>query len=119
MNIKDRLKMEKELYFLRYIFTKPLDVIGGLIYEILSKPKNWLFIEAILFIALLYRDLVKSIFINYTIKFDILCWYGIAILFFTFMIDVYVRQTFQNDYKEWKKKQIENIEVESSDVKDS
>lgn len=110
MNLKQRLKLEKGIYFLKYIFQQPLNFIGESVWDLVTKPNNWLFAEVIILIFFLWRNLFIYLINNYKFIFDKITINILLLIFITFVIKVYLGQEFQEDYKKEKEKRImENV----------
>lgn len=106
MNLKQRLKFEKEIYFLKYIFQKPFSFVGESVWQLIKQPNNWLFAEFIALAFFLWRNLFFYVFNNYRITFDKITINILIIIFMTFVIKVFISQEFQEEYKKDKERRI-------------
>ena len=115
MNIRQRLKFEKETFFLKYIFLKPLDWLGATLYNVVSDPRILLGVESLVFIGYLFRTAVIDFFNKYTIIFDRWNINILILMFLTSMYYIYKTQMFQDEYREHKRKQIGEVSGEDDE----
>lgn len=109
MKISERLKFEKEIYFVKYIFKRPFFVLGGSVIDFLKKPSLWLFGEFFLLMFLLWRNLFFHVFKNFPIVFDKLIISIILLMMFTFVFKIYLSQGFQEEYRKEKEEKIKKL----------
>jgi len=113
MKISQRLKLEKELHFLKYFLQRPFYLLGNAFWETVKNLRNWMFIGFILLLGFLFRNLFISIINNYLVIDKIVITIAIAIAIF-YVLDQYFSQEFQEDYRQTKAKKIEKqIQIET------
>ena len=106
MKLKNRLKLEKEVYFLKYIISRPFYSIGGAVSDLLVNPHNWLVAEIILFFGVVFRKSIAESIFKYPMIIDKFAVYIILLFVLTLVIKAYISQKFQNEYKKEKEDSI-------------
>ncbi|MBU0959488.1 MAG: hypothetical protein KKB31_06085 [Nanoarchaeota archaeon] len=107
LKLKDRLKFEKEVHFVKYVFTNPLKLLFKSVKE-LNNSKNLLFFEFLIFIIVIYRTFIFWLFENFKIVFDKITLFVLFIMALTFVYYVYSSQIFQEDYRKKKEEKLKD-----------
>lgn len=107
MNLKERLKFEKEIFFIKYIFTKPFQLLWGSVTT--ETPSLLLFMEFIVLIIFLFRKIILYTFKNFPIIFDYKIVLVLIIMAITSVYSVYSNQRFQEDYKKDKEEKLKEL----------
>ena len=107
MDLKQILKLEKEIYFLKYLLFKPVSYIGEAVWDLITNIDRWLFFEFILLVFFVFEGFFINIVRQFPPVFNKKVLTLLVIIFMTFMIRVYFTQSFQQEYNEEKKMKIE------------
>lgn len=108
MNLQDKLKFEKELFFLKYLLKKPFKFLGGYFFLIMKDPKLWLGIESILLAGLIFRKIIIRIITDYKPLIDWKVYSFFWIMVITYVLSIYFSQEFQGEYHQEKEEKIKN-----------
>lgn len=117
MDLKQILKIEKEVYFLKYILFKPVSYIGEAIWELITNVDKWLFFEFILLVFFVFESFFVDLIHQFPPVFNKKVLTLLIIIGMTFVVRVYFTQSFQQEYKEEKKRKIEE-QFSSEEAKD-
>lgn len=107
MKLKDRLKFEKEVHFVKYVFAHPFSILFLSLKE-LKKSENLLFFEFLIFLVVIYRTFIFWLFENFKIVFDKITLFVLFIIALTFVYYVYSSQIFQEDYRKKKEEKLKD-----------
>ena len=101
MDLRQRLKLKKEIYFMKYIIKKPLAIIGGYVWHLVSNPLLWLILEFLILIRFLFRNFFNELIVNYdfSLTFDSRITLIGMFIFLTIVYIFYKSQAFQEEYK--------------------
>lgn len=106
MNLKQRLKLEKELFFIKYIFKKPIYLLGDFTFNFLKNPNLLLLFEFIVFGVLLFRGAITHILKNYPIVWGKSINSMVALIILTMVYKAYSSQKFNEEYQKEKEEKI-------------
>lgn len=105
MDLKKRLKFEKEIYFLKYLFKKPLFLFGTS-FSIFKNVSTYLWIELIFLLYLLLRNPLNYVLMTFTITIDKAVISMFVLIAITAVYKAYSTQHFQEDYRKEKEERI-------------
>ena len=107
MDLKQRLKLEKEFYFLKYLLFKPFSYIGEAVYDLITNIDRILFFEFILLIFFIFESFFANLIHQFPPVFNKKVLILLILIGMTAILKVYFTQSFQQDYNEEKKRKIE------------
>lgn len=108
MKITTLLKLEKELFFAKYIIQQPFKWIGESFLDIIKTPALWLWVEFGGLMFFVFRKGITQFIQLYPPVIDIFVIYLIVLIFLTWIIGNYLSQDFQKEYSKQKEEEITN-----------
>lgn len=113
INIQNKLNFEKKVYFFKYIFKRPLFVLGDSMFTLFRKPSLWMMFEFFIAFGIVFRKSIFYLLENFPLVFDKYLLYMALIILLTFVYKVYESKIFQEDYKKYKEEKIKKISDET------